>query len=33
MFVRSPHHILGCQEAKRFADPSASPLELYPLRT
>ena len=33
MFVRSPRHILGCQEAKRSAEPSANPLRLYPLRT
>jgi hypothetical protein len=32
-FAGSPRHILGCKEAKRFADPSASPLSLDPLRT
>ena len=25
MFVRSPHHILGCQESKRFADLVGQP--------
>ena len=33
MFAGSPRHTLGCQEAKRSADQSASPLSLYPLRT
>ncbi len=33
MFAGSSRSILGCQEAKQSADPSASPLWLYPLRT
>ena len=33
MFAGSPRHILGCKEAKRSAEQSASPLSLYPLRT
>ena len=33
MFAESSCQTLGCQEAKRSADPSASPLGFYPLRT
>jgi hypothetical protein len=33
MFAGSLRHVLGSREAKRFADESASPLRLYPLRT
>ena len=33
MFAESMCQCLGCQDAKRSADPSANPLTLYPLRT
>ncbi len=33
MFARSSRSIRGCHEAKQSADPSASALRLYPLRT
>ena len=33
MIAGSPCPTLGCQEAKRSAEPSASPLWRYPLRT
>jgi hypothetical protein len=33
MFAESLSQTLGCEEAKRSADPSANPLGFYPLRT
>jgi hypothetical protein len=33
MFAGSQRLILECREAKRLADPSATPLRLFPLRT
>ncbi len=33
MFVGTNHHLLSHPEAQRFADRSALPLALYPLRT